>query len=402
MRPAWILSACSALLSALPVLAAARGREAPALEAGPFRIETQVHRIAAGGFPNTSGNPFKRRDATRIRVLHRGREVTVPLKNGERMERFWQAWVLDGAPRPAVVVGQTGVFLLTDEDGVLQVTTLREPDTGVATLQWLDAEAGQPGHEESLLIRDARGERQILSGGRRLLVGRDTVLDVASLAVHRFRLYDSRDALDGYHASGEPARALSPDGRQLVMIGSRYDGDYRYALIAVDHAANRAYAVPFTRSFTRFHSVWSADRAWFQHYFEWRPDPATGWRLQPRKDVEPLPWLGELIEFGGGMVDYRLRPVDARMLEVLAGFIEQSEGAVRIEPAAQDRIDLRASDDTLHLWHRAEEQQVSLYAGSGPTAASAYARIRRLGEAFNAELAQGRHQALFGSLDPAE
>jgi hypothetical protein len=389
-------------LIAWPMLA--RGRAvagAPPVTAGPFTIETNVRRISAGGFPNTSGNPFATQPTTDYAVRLRGKKIAIPLADGRPLDRFWEARVLDGAPRPAILVGQLGVWLLTEDGDQLVVTTLAPPDPDFSTLQWLDADAGQPGAEAAIAMREAPEGPRTLSGGRYLLVDRANVLDVDTLQAHAFDPYADPAALDGYSPSGDPARAVSPDGRQIVFIATRNAGmDHEYALVAVDYRDNRSVVAPFPRTFTRFDSVWDFDREWFAHYFAWARE-ADGYRLQLRKDVDPLPWRGRLSRLDGGMVEYRVRPVARGLLPVLAEFVERHEGAQRLASDDPDRIDLRLGDDVLHAWYRAEAQELSLYADLGPRQREAWARIERIGPAFDAELATRRHDALFGSLDAA-
>jgi hypothetical protein len=373
----------------------------PPQVAGPFTVEARVRRISTGAFPNTSGNPFATRPLTEYVVRLHGKTVSVPLDGGESEDRFWDARVLAGAPRPAVVVAQLGVWLLTEgEGGVPVVTTLAAPTQDFATLQWLDAEAGQPGEEFTVAMREQAVLPMTLAGGQRLLVNRRNVLDVDTLRTHPFSPYEPTP-MDGFYPSNEPARALSPDGRQLVFVANRNVGmGYDYALVAVDYAANRASVVPFGRTATRFGSVEDFDPAWFAHYFEWRP-AGEGVRLAVREGVVPRPWHGHASRDGSGRVEYRLRPVTRAMLDVLADFVVATQGATRTASDDPDRIDLRLGDDLLHAWYRPDDHELSLYADLGPRQAQAWARIERVAPAFDAELATRRHDALFGSLDGA-
>ena len=54
------------------------GAAAQTLTVGPFTIEAVERKIGAGGFPNTSGNPFKRTPVTTYRVLHKGKPGALP------------------------------------------------------------------------------------------------------------------------------------------------------------------------------------------------------------------------------------------------------------------------------------------------------------------------------------
>ena len=405
MRWGYVLLAVVGLVVAASVLLYVRNRPrvtAPPFAAGPFAIETLERRISTGSFPNTSGNPFETRPLIEYAVRHRGQVVAVPGADGESEQAFWDARVLADAPRPAVLVGSLGVWLLTEGgDGQVAIVTLAEPTSDFATLQWLDVDDGQPGEEATLAMYATPTSPRALSGGRRLLVNRRVVLDVATLATQAITPARYDEALQGFIPSGEPARMTSPDGRQVVFAASRNAGEgYDYALVALDIATDQAYAVPFPRTATRFDSVWDIDRAWLAHYFAWRPE-GEGVRLHYRDDVEPLPWRGR-VSRTPGMVEYRLNPVAPGMLEVLADFIVRTQAATREAGDALGRDVLRMGEDVLLLSYDAEHRTLALYADSGPRQQAAWARIERIAQAFDAELATRRHDALFGSLDGAK
>jgi hypothetical protein len=404
MRLGYLLIAVVVLVGAASLLLIVRNRPrvaAPPFVAGPFTIETLERRISTGSFPNTSRTPIETRPLIEYAVRHRGKVVMVPTGNGESEGAFWDARVLADAPRPAVLVGSLGVWLLTEgEDGQVAIATLAEPTSDFATLQWLDVDAGQPGEETTLAMYDAPTSPRALSGGKRLLVNRRAVLDVATLQVRTITPSAYNPALQGFIPSGEPVRMTSPDGRQVVFATSRIAGEgYDYALVALDIATDQAYAVPFPRTATRFESVWDIDRAWLAHYFDWRPE-GDGVRLHYRDDVEPQPWRGR-VSRTPGMVEYRLHPVAPGMLDLLADFIVRTESATRGAMDPLDRVVLRAGEDVLILSHDPDEQSVVLYVDPGPRQPSGWARIERIAGAFDAELATRRHDALFGSLEGA-
>ncbi len=405
MRTLLITLAVFGALVALawPLWSASRSRnvDGPApVTVGPFTIETQVRKISTGRFPNISGNPFETMEVTGFVVRHQGRKVAIPIGKGEALDRFWEAKVLTGAPRPALLVGQTGVTLLSDRDGQLEVTEIVPPRSDTARLQWLDSAQGQPGDVQMVTIRDMRAESRQLSGGRLLLVNERVVLDTATLEAHRFEPYDSVQQIEPYNASYGEAHALSPDGRQFAVHTSHYTGEYyRNALLAIDFRANRAYAVPFANTPTRFHGVDSIDPAWFAHYFDWRDDGAQGLRLALREGIAPRPWVGHLIDFGGGMVEYRIKPVEGGMLALLAAHVERDHAAQRLPGDDPERIELRIGEVALGLRFDRGDREVSLHASHGPTAQQGYRLIAAIGAGFDRVLADGRHDHLFGSLD---
>ena len=269
---------------------------------GPFEIETLVKRISAGGFPNTSSNPFERAEVTEFRLYHRGKVVAATVRGGT-ISNFWQALFLEDAPRPAVLLVGTGLWLVTEDNGVAKVEELKEQDTSGARIQWLDGADGQPTPAVDVGIRDARGEPRSLKGGTLLLLGLGVVLDVRTLAIQRYRPYQA----DGYSASNEDARRLSPGRSQYVLLGqksNRIDDTTDYAMVVADPGRQLAYAVPFDRKATRWIGANAFDAAWFNHHFAWSRDASGYEKLVLRTGVPPYSWLGRVVNFGSIMAEY--------------------------------------------------------------------------------------------------
>ncbi|MBK6294674.1 MAG: hypothetical protein IPF55_10580 [Rhodoferax sp.] len=99
---------------------------------------------------------------------------------------------LEDAPRPAVLLAATGLWLVSEENGAAKIEQLKEQDTSGALMQWLDGAGGQPAKPVDVGIRDARGEPRGYKGGTLLLLGRGVVLDVRTLAIQRYRPYRRR------------------------------------------------------------------------------------------------------------------------------------------------------------------------------------------------------------------
>lgn len=49
---------------------------------GPFTVQAVERRVGAGGYPNTSGNPFRRTPVTTCRVLHQGVPALLLMHSG--------------------------------------------------------------------------------------------------------------------------------------------------------------------------------------------------------------------------------------------------------------------------------------------------------------------------------
>lgn len=287
------------LLISIALLAACAGAsaaDAQRVTAGPFAIESQFRKIGAGGFPNTSANPFARKTISEFTVRYHGTPVEVH-DGGTQYDRFSDARVLDGAPQPAVLASEAGTYLIRERDGRLAVEILAPSTTDMASWQWLDGAGGQPLHKRNIGIRDGSGDPRIERGGRLMLLNHQVVLDVTTLEHYPLGVNTSENLqkLDDYYAGNEPARALSPGRTQLVLVGNRrVDDRFEYALVAVEYATGRMYAVPFDRNALHFESVRDATPEWIARNFEWTRDGRGVEQVRLRTDVKPAPWQGRM------------------------------------------------------------------------------------------------------------
>ena len=226
------------LLIAIALLVACAGAsaaDAQRVTAGPFDIDTQFRKIGAGGFPNTSANPFARKTISEFMVRYRGTPVEVR-DGGTQYDRFWDARVLGGVPEPAVLASETGTYLIRERDGRLAVEILAPSTTDMASWQWLDGAGGQPLPERNIGIRDGSGDPRVERGGRLMLINHQVVLDVTTLEHYPLAVNTSENLqkLDDYYAGNEPVRALSPGRTQGMRrpSGSRATSNGRATGVA--------------------------------------------------------------------------------------------------------------------------------------------------------------------------
>jgi len=386
-----------------PVAVSCRAAEGPPTAAGPFTIEARSRRISSGAFPNTSGNPFSRVTVSEYRLRLAGR--TVAVGEGEaRTDRFWEARVLSGAPRPAVLVATTGAWLVTESGGKAEVTTLTPPSTDSVRWQWLDADGGQPGEEQAVGLRDSAAEPRTLAGGNLLLVSRRGVLEVDTLRFWPLAVVatETLGQLEGFHAGNARVEALSPGRTQVVLIGDRRVDDlFEHALVVLGFASGEAYAVPFDSQALRFASREDATREWLAHYFTWTREPDGRERLRLREPVRSLPWRGRLVRFGDD-VEYRLSPVRAALAAPLGELIERGLGGRRLAPepgapASSGAARFEVEGRRLALWFDAERRTLALSAepSAGASGGSAAGLVERIAARFDALLATGAHQDEF-------
>lgn len=373
--------------------------------AGPFTIEAVERKVGGGGFPNTSGNFFKRVPVTTYRVLHKGKPVAIPGTAPDRGAPWWEARVLTGAPQPALLLMESTAVLLTEADGQARVQVLAPSGSPRTQWQWLDAEQGQPGPVNVVAIAHRPGHPRELAGGRWLAVNTLAVLDVKTLAVHRYRLNDSAvlDQLDRFYAAEKPVLAFSPGGTQFVVSASRDrpgETDLRkrfdHALVAFDFAAQRGTVLPIVLADWRLQGSQDIDAAFARRVVAWRRGPDGAEQATLRQDL-PRVWLGKVNGRETQSTSYTLQPVRPSMQKVLAAFLESEFQAVLTPRATGTGQDARIGDLTLTLnMIRPEDEELSLFhLGDWQRSKDAFALIERIAERFNALLAAGQHQQHF-------
>jgi hypothetical protein len=381
------------LTLALPALAAQR----EVLQHGPFEVIAQGRRVSAGGFPNTSGNPFKTTEVTFYRVLWRGQPVTV--QHGPRsISEFWAVFRLQEAPQPTLVLAATDAHFLTEVNGQLVVRSFEpEPSTHGTLLQWLDSEGGQPGPVRSPGIQRTDGV-PTLAGGR-YLRSRYAVLDVKTLELRRFEAWLDRSQpseLPGLNASGKPILAFSPQRTQMVALGS--SDDRRPGLLVINLMTGQRRAVPIDVQGMRMHDTQDVTREWIEHYFEWVQRPAEGEQLLPRRQVKPLALQGRFVPFGGHFVEYRLSPLKETAVPALREWLTRRFGGgwvpdPTLSSSPGPSVWKAPGEGQLLITLHGQDGEAFAYEVGGHRTAAGEAWVRRIGEALNAELREGRWDA---------
>lgn len=366
---------------------------------GPFDIVASGRRISTGSFPNTGGNPFATREVTSFSVRWRGQDVDVPQVG----TRFWRVLRLAAAPQPALLVLTTDFHLVTEEQGRLVVRSYGSKSTDLPRLQWLDSENGQPGTIRNYGIQhvDADAGTQ-LAGGRWLLLSNHTVLDVKTLQHHDVRpIVPAGQPLAGLNAGNTTARLFSPGGTQYALPAYQRDsaGQRQDSLVVVDIPGRTAYGLPLDRQRMRFADEDDLHTALLSHFFEWTRDAQGRERLRPRSGVSRMPWQGRFIDFDE-RVEYRVQPVAAAMNDELRRFVVERLGG-RVVPDADNptvkggTFMLPGCDHVVVVSHHDDHTGAYVPMARTPPFVRCQDSVRRIGEAFNAELARGRLDALF-------
>ncbi|MCY7388315.1 MAG: hypothetical protein LH481_09670 [Burkholderiales bacterium] len=401
---AWFVAACSS--SEAPVTV---------IKHGPFEIFVQGRDITSGGLGDTNNRARSTSEVTRFWVKYKGNLVTIKdgadgyasstTKKDESRSMFWRAVRLTDAPTPTILVSTTHFWMITEENGALVTKTI---EASLAEYQWLDADKGQPTEQKSFGIENVNPVSGTELRGGRWLRMNVTVLDVSTL-----RLYKVHPFIDGapgtpfagLQAGNSRAIAFSPGQTQYVTYaeGVEYEskGQPRYsALMVVDIPSATSYALKLIRKVNHYYDYQDLTPEWLAHYFQWTKNAQGVEKLSPRVDAKILPWIGRVNTSISGDVDYKIAPVSANIVPVLSAFMVDRIGAKQGPGYDSNNatFTLPGCAGTIKIYHH-DKVVLALYPSGASTtdlaAPECHPLVAKIGEAFNAELKRGLHQAHF-------
>ena len=398
-------------------VASCNSTEAPVtvIKHGPFEIFVQGRDITSGGLGDTNNRARNTSEVTRFWIKYKGNLVTIKdgadgyavstTKKDESRSMFWRAVRLTDAPAPTILVSTTHFWMITEENGVLVTKNIEASD---AEYQWLDADKRQPAAPKSFGIENVNPLTGTELRGGRWLRMNSTVLDVSTL-----RLYKVYPFIDG--ASGSPfaglqagnsrAFAFSPAQTQYVTYAEGVEfeikGQPRYsALMVVDIPSATSYALKLIRKVNHYYDYQDLTPEWLAYYFQWTKNAQGIDRLSPRTDAKILPWIGRVNTSSSGEVDYRIAPVSAKIVPVLAAFMVERMGAKQgpVYDSNHATFTLPGCAGTINVYHHDKEVLALYPSGASVTdmaAPECHPVVSKVAEAFNAELKRGLHQTLF-------
>ena len=185
---------------------------------GPFTVK--MERFSTWSFNMNVGRKVEH-ISIRYTIWHKGAPVgfSEKLQTNTGFSHLWRVYILKDAPSPTLVAGSQSLYLIYEENGAAVVSALEEQHTDFASLQWLDAHAGQPGPSNDVFMADERdemGKLDTLAGGDYLFVNKHYVLHVPTL--QKYPCNPNNEAVDNF-SFNRAALAFSPDRKTIVFPG---------------------------------------------------------------------------------------------------------------------------------------------------------------------------------------
>lgn len=439
-------SACLALATFVGALLAACGSGGGARPAPPPAPADQVERFGAlelvTHFRSERGGDaagYGWQQVAHWSLRWQGQPVVIDALGGvfgdqpQALTRINAVFVIErGAGQPDLLVNvgdanNTSNFHLVRQQGeALQVRLLcivGGGDNGVAWAQQVSRGNGTgpavlPAHAPWWL--GPRRETLRAGGddeGRHLRLGRRCLLDTATDAVRWLPALPDDTSLP----PAGPA-LLSPEGRRLLLLGQveTAGGAAQAALLVAEpialpegvlpgsvaaHQSSRQRAawqrLPLQRDRQRYPTLHAVDAGWVLHHFRWEAG-AQGERLVERRGFVPLPHRGVVAD---AHAEYKVEALRESLRQPLVDFLVQRfDGRPAAGGAGESGVPVRIGPQTVTVHDAGFYIAASgkpYFPGQPEDPQVQRALVRRLGEAFDAELASGRLDRLFAGTDPA-
>jgi len=377
---------------------------------GPFTI---IAKATSSRQYNMNYGMVNRTDVA-YSLMFNGKPVQFPgsLQNNTGLPFLWKVYALTDLEEPTLIAGSQSLYLIYIKDGQALVEPLMKQSHDFASLQFLDSDHGQPGTYSEVFAKfDTSNLDQLdsLYGGRYLMVSEHAVLDVNTKQIWSFNA--NNESVENYsYPSPHGALALSPDQKSIVFLAefqswNSQDEDLpesEHALVVYDYHKDKGYTVKFDDTDTRMVDIFSANRAWFEQFFEWS-QTSEGYKLQLKHLENPVPWTGR---FKTNDHYYTLYPVNSGLVPVFLDFVLKqmtwTKGQIVKDETGEytgRRIELVKDEIKLDIHFDEEEQSLSLskhlYADDTP---EYQMLVKKIADAFDAELKSGKHQEHFGRI----
>ncbi len=353
----------------------------------------------------------------RYSLWFQGKSIAFPgrLQTNTGLPFLWKVYALADAAQPTLLAGSQSLYLIYLKEGTPVVEPLAVHGHDFASLQFLDAQNGQPDEEFNVYsVSEIVGMEnlELLKGGNLLLVNRHLVFDIHT--GNKWLFNKDNESIENYSVTfPDGALALSPNKRCIAFHGN-FDSwntatedlpDSEHAIIVFDFEKDDSYVVKYDDTETRMTKMEEIDIAWFNTYFEWTTLASGDSKLQLRKLDRPIHWHGKIRDDDY----YCLYPVKPSMHPVFLDFVFREMGWTKaniLEDKYHEytgrRITLGDDHTKLDLVFKKDAQELTLskhlYLTTDANDPVYPALIKKIADAFNSELDSGQHQEHFGRI----
>lgn len=377
---------------------------------GPFIIRAKV----SSGREIDINYGMVNRTQVAYSILYQNKpiEFSNGLQSNTGLPFLWNVYILAGTKQPTLIAGSQNLYLIYIDEGNPIVEPLLKQSHDFASLQFLDSEQGQPGqYQEVYSKNDTINLDQLdrLEGGRYLMIGEQTILDIQTF--QKWGFHENNEAIANYSfPSPHGALAFAPDQKSIVFLAEFQSWntqdedlpDSENALVVYNYLNDTGYVVKFDNTATRLINIKEANQQWFQRFFEW-DKTQDGYLLKIIQNKKPPHWTGR---YNPTDNYYTLYPVKPELLPVFLNFILNQMGGSKDNIVRDETheytgrcLDLEFENIKLDIRFKEDEQIITFSKNLYVEASTKYALlVKKLADSFDAELQSGKHQEHFGQI----
>jgi len=234
-----------------------------------------------------------------------------------------------------------------------------------------------------------------LTGARQVLLGNACVYDVVSRRAGAI----PRLPMDVFSPYAPKAIMFSPDGRSVARLAAT-DRDQRPMVAVAELGGQEWRMLPIDPARMRFARFDNIDADWMLHHFEWRRGKDGLDRLAERPHFKPLPRRGT---YGAYMdISYKMPNLTADQTDAFTAFLARFPKAKRLpdfryeySEQVERKFEIEGESVVVTANGFYVNNAREYWPGQPGDPKLQQALVHRLGDAFEAEVAKGLHEAMF-------
>lgn len=363
---------------------------------GPFEIST----VATSFWQVQQDQQTLRAANATFRFSYRGKPLVVEGKidpAGEATERFdvIDDVALVPGPRPAFLIHveppttSSYFYLVVDEGDRVRIDYVAQGSSGTK---------GQLLTSDTALFRAAARIKPVRGRIDRVSYRQPGLYRMGfaevDTRVPAVRYFEADSAVSDIPSV--PPLGLSPDERSFVTYGSESGSSPPPLLLVTDVVADTTYTLPIDPKRMHYATFEALDPAWLDHHFVWRRQDGVD-RLVERAHIVPLPWRGAMSVDGEGRSTYRLdKGTEALRGALLDFLVSQFKAERQAADSTAYEIPVLIGGRTVNVAYSSSSDFGYVSVSMDRSAMEDPALMADIAKRFDAVLATGKHDALFG------